>query len=149
MTDIMSSAARSLRMSKIRQADTRPEIALRKALHARGFRYRLHPRNLPGRPDIVLPRFRVVVFVHGCFWHGHSCRAGRLPTSNVDYWAGKIRANRQRDEAKERQLVEAGWRILTIWECELGSNETRRTTVDRAIAFIARNDSNPGPTSTA
>lgn len=136
MTDIMSSAERSARMSKVRQADTEPELVLRRALHALGYRYRLHPKDLPGRPDIVLPRFAVAIFVHGCFWHGHACRAGRLPTSNTSYWSSKIDANRARDAAKELALESAGWHVLTVWECEIKSLAVRQTTIARVVAEL-------------
>lgn len=118
MTDNLTPAARSSLMSRVRQKDTRPELVLRKALHAAGLRYVLHPRSLPGRPDIVFPKYRTAVFVHGCFWHGHECRAGRSPSSNTDYWITKISANRERDAKKEAALQAQGWRVVSVWECE-------------------------------
>jgi DNA mismatch endonuclease (patch repair protein) len=118
MADNLTPEARSQLMSRVKQKDTKPELVLRKALHAAGLRYVLHPRALPGRPDIVSPKYRTVVFVHGCFWHGHDCPAGSAPSSNTEYWTLKIAANRERDRRKESDLEEQGWRVLTVWECE-------------------------------
>ena len=107
-------------MSRVRARDTAPEMAVRRALHAAGYRYRLHRKDLPGKPDIVLPMYRTVVQVHGCFWHGHQCRRGdRLPATNAEYWRTKIRLNRERDRAATQALTGAGWRVITIWECEI------------------------------
>ena len=106
-------------MSRIRGKNTKPELVLRKALHAAGFRYRLHDRKLPGRPDIVLPRYRAVIMVHGCFWHGHDCALFRLPEERRDFWAGKIGRNRQRDVTVWLELLAAGWRVCTVWECAM------------------------------
>ena len=118
MVDNLTPEARSRLMSRIRQKDTRPELVLRKALHAAGLRYVLHPRKLPGRPDIVSPKYRTAVFVHGCFWHGHECRAGRGPSSNTEYWVAKISANRERDAEAASELQAQGWKVVTVWECE-------------------------------
>lgn len=117
-------------MRSVRRANTKPEVALRKALHKLGFRYVIGDRRLPGTPDIVLPRYRAAVFVHGCFWHGHECRQGRTPSSNVDYWTSKITANCARDTRKEQKLKDLGWRVFTIWECEL-KNAMLQATVNR------------------
>ncbi len=106
-------------MKRVRRADTKPEVTLRKALHRLGFRYVIGDKRLPGTPDLVFPKHRAAVFVHGCFWHGHECRQGRVPSSNVDYWAPKIVANRARDARKEQALRDLGWRVFTVWECEL------------------------------
>ena len=120
MPDTVSKAKRSLIMSRVRSRDTTPELAVRRALHAAGYRYRLHRKDLPGNPDIVLPKYRTAVQVHGCFWHGHQCRRGnRLPSTNTEYWQAKIQRNRDRDNRVCRSLTEAGWRVFTIWECEL------------------------------
>lgn len=106
-------------MSRIRAKDTKPEMAVRRYLHARGFRYRLHVKDLPGKPDIVLPRYRTVVFVHGCFWHQHpGCGYAVMPKSNSAFWATKLRANTERDIRHRTSLEERGWRVITIWECE-------------------------------
>jgi DNA mismatch endonuclease, patch repair protein len=118
MTDTVPTAVRSAMMSAVRNKDTAPELAVRRALHAAGYRFRLHRRNLPGTPDIVLVRARIAVFVHGCFWHGHNCKRGRRPTSNVAFWDAKIDANVERDDRASRALIEAGWTPLTIWACE-------------------------------
>lgn len=106
-------------MSGIRSKNTRIEVSLRKALFARGFRYRINDARLPGKPDIVLPRYRAVVFVHGCFWHGHDCALFRMPASNTDFWRAKIDANRVRDERACGELAALGWRVAVVWECAL------------------------------
>ena len=113
-------------MAQVRSRDTAPEMAVRRALHAAGYRYRLHRRDLPGSPDIVLPKHRLVVQVHGCFWHGHDCSRGdRLPSTNTDYWRAKIQRNRRRDHMATEALAEAGWRVVTIWECEIAVATSR------------------------
>lgn len=106
-------------MSRIRGKDTEPEWTVRRALHRMGYRYRLHVASLPGRPDIVLPRHRVVFEIRGCFWHGHTCRKGALPHSNVRFWRTKIDANRERDRRNARLLAHAGWRVYVLWECRI------------------------------
>lgn len=106
-------------MAGIRGTNTKPEITLRRALHARGFRYRLHAPGVPGRPDIVFPKWRAVAFVHGCFWHGHDCPLFHLPSTRTEFWRAKIERNRQRDREVDAALAEAGWRRLTVWECAL------------------------------
>lgn len=113
-------------MAGIRGKNTRPEIFLRKSLHGRGFRYRLHVSHLPGKPDIVFPKYGAVIFVHGCFWHGHGCRYFKVPKTRTDFWLGKIDANRERDRRQMLQLNQAGWRILIIWECATRSNVLRQ-----------------------
>ncbi len=118
MSDIVDPSTRSRMMAGIRGKDTRPEHFIRSALHRRGFRYRLHSRRLPGKPDLVLPRYHAVVFVHGCFWHRHpGCRYATFPASRPDFWEEKFRRNVERDQAHERQLVGAGWRVFVVWEC--------------------------------
>ncbi len=119
MADIMTPARRSALMSRIRGRDTKPEMAVRRMLHAMGFRYCLHRPDLPGRPDVVLPRWQAVVQVNGCFFHGHDCPAFRLPSSNLEFWQEKIRRNRARDAATTAALVALGWRVMTVWECAL------------------------------
>ncbi|QPC45034.1 DNA mismatch endonuclease Vsr [Kaustia mangrovi] len=119
MPDIVDRETRSRMMSGIRGANTKPELQIRKALHALGFRYRLHARDVPGKPDIVLPRYRAVIFVNGCFWHGHDCPLFRLPGTRREFWENKIRTNRERDAKVRSQLGESNWRHLTIWECAL------------------------------
>ncbi|RWO57074.1 very short patch repair endonuclease [Mesorhizobium sp.] len=105
-------------MQSVGRKDTGPEITVRRVLHALGFRFRLHRQDLPGRPDIVFPSRRKVIFVHGCFWHGHNCRKGRLPKSRIEYWGPKIEANRERDARTEAALAEIGFDVEIIWQCE-------------------------------
>lgn len=133
MTDRYSREDRSAIMARVRGANTGPELVVRRILHRLGYRFRLHRRDLPGRPDIVLPKHRTVVFVHGCFWHQHSCRRGRRkPASNLDYWLPKLTKNVQRDAKVKRALKRLGWRVLTIWECQLASPELRKH-IDRFV----------------
>ena len=117
MADIVTPAVRSRMMSGIRSKDTRHEILIRKALHAAGLRYRLHRRDIPGTPDIALPKYRAVIFVHGCFWHGHDCHLFKQPSTRSEFWFAKIDRNRQRDAEVRQALQDAGWRRLTVWEC--------------------------------
>jgi len=120
MTDLFSAAKRSEIMSRVRARDTRPEKVVRSTIHRMGYRFRLHVRTLPGCPDIVLPRLRKVIFVHGCFWHGHAgCRRGKPPASNVDFWNTKIQLNIKRDLSAQAELRASGWDVLVVWECEL------------------------------
>lgn len=119
LADVFTPGKRSEVMSRIRGRDTRPELVVRKGLHARGFRYRLHDRRLPGRPDLVFPKFRAVILVNGCFWHGHDCHLFRIPRSRRNFWEQKIDGSRQRDARNLRLLGEAGWRVMIVWECAL------------------------------
>lgn len=118
-TDVLTAEQRRLNMSRIRGKDTRPELELRRLLHAAGFRYRLHGKKLPGRPDMVFPKYRAVVFVHGCFWHRHDCPLFHWPASRGDFWRAKLNRNAERDQQTAARLQEAGWRVLTVWECAL------------------------------
>lgn len=121
--DRLSAARRSWNMSRIRSRDTRPEQRVRSFLHRLGFRFRLHRRDLPGTPDIVLPRYGVVIFVHGCFWHRHSrCRFAYFPKSNVRFWTEKFQNNVNRDRLACRRLRQLGWRVIVIWECQAGND---------------------------
>lgn len=125
-------------MAGIRGKDTRPEMILRRGLHARGFRFRLHDRRLPGSPDLVFPGRRAVIFVHGCFWHGHDCHLFRLPATRQEFWRTKIESNMTRDAAAEAALLASGWRVLTIWECAL-KGRTRlpvEIVLDRASEWL-------------
>jgi DNA mismatch endonuclease (patch repair protein) len=126
-------------MSGIRGKDTKPEMVLRRALHARGFRYRLHDRHLPGRPDLVFPRFRAAIFVNGCFWHGHDCHLFRLPATRPEFWEAKIASNRLRDAQAESELLQSGWRVLKVWECALKGRTSRppEWIIDTVSAWIA------------
>jgi DNA mismatch endonuclease, patch repair protein len=119
MVDVHSAVVRSRNMAAIRATNTQPELRLRRALFAKGFRYRLHERRLPGRPDLVLPKYNAVILVHGCFFHGHACSAFRWPATRKTFWREKIAANRRRDRATVTALRNAGWRVLTVWECAL------------------------------
>lgn len=132
--DIWSSEKRSEVMALVHSKNTKPEIRLRKALFSLGFRYRLHDKRLPGKPDIVLSKYRTVIFMHGCFWHRHAnCRAATFPKSNVDYWALKLENNKQRDNVQQQALDALGWRVLVVWECEL------RKDISKVLAHITEN----------
>ncbi|QOG20823.1 very short patch repair endonuclease [Bradyrhizobium sp. SEMIA] len=123
MADRLSKADRSKLMSRIRQRDTAPELLVRSLLHRAGYRFRLHMPKLPGRPDILFPRDRKAVFIHGCFWHGHSCPKGRRPKSNAIFWEEKILANQARDARVLNDLAALNWSALVLWECELNDSE--------------------------
>lgn len=117
--DTITPSKRSALMSRIRSKDTRPELVVRSMLHRLGYRFRLHRKNLPGCPDIVLPKYRKIILVQGCFWHGHSCRLGSKPKSNENYWNAKIQANRARDVRNVAALKQQGWSVLELWECDI------------------------------
>lgn len=119
MADVFSREKRSQVMARIRATDTKPELVVRRALHALGLRFRLHVPGLPGRPDIVMRRLRLVIQVKGCFWHGHSCLKGRVPGVNRRYWLGKIEGNKARDKRNERRLRALGWSVKGLWECRI------------------------------
>src|SRR5688572_26046620 len=121
MVDTLSPSERSIRMSLIRSRDTKPELLVRKAIWAAGLRYRLHGERLPGKPDLVFSGLKAVVFVHGCYWHGHSCQKGRVPGQNSRFWRDKFLANKERDRRNARRLRCQGWSVLTVWECSLGT----------------------------
>lgn len=130
--DTLTTTQRSDRMRQVRSANTKPELVVRRLVHGLGYRYRLHRRDLPGRPDIVLPARRKIIFVHGCFWHRHSkatCKLARLPKSNLAFWLPKLEANKLRDTKNAKELRGLGWRTLTIWECELGRHSSLRKRV--------------------
>lgn len=123
MVDTLTPAARSERMSRVRGKDTKPEMKVRRFVHGMGYRYRLHRKDLPGKPDLVFPSRRKVIFIHGCFWHRHpdsGCKLARLPKSRLDFWRPKLEANRARDLENQIKLAESGWKVLVVWECELG-----------------------------
>jgi len=122
LADVVDAATRSRMMSGIRGKNTKPELTIRKALHARGFRYRLHCK-LPGKPDLCLPKYKAVVFVHGCFWHGHDCHLFKWPSTRPEFWREKIGRNRAVDAAVEAKLLADGWRVATVWECALKGRE--------------------------
>jgi DNA mismatch endonuclease, patch repair protein len=138
MVDVHTPEQRSFNMSRIRGRDTKPELKLRRGLHALGFRYRLHRRDLPGRPDLVFPAYRAVIFVHGCFWHGHDCPMCRLPATRPDFWETKIHSNRDRDRRAVRELAAAGWRVLVVWECALrgAARQDEQEVLTRCSSFL-------------
>ncbi|MER9216173.1 very short patch repair endonuclease [Mesorhizobium sp. M0663] len=119
MADVVAPDVRSRMMAGIRGTNTKPELTLRRGLHALGFRFRLHDRKLPGRPDIVLPRYRAVIFAHGCFWHGHNCHLFRMPSTRPEFWEAKIVRNREVDARAFDALAKLGWRQGIVWECAL------------------------------
>lgn len=119
MTDVLTAEQRRLNMSRIRGRDTKPELLLRRGLHALGLRFRLHRKDLPGSPDLVFPKYQAAIFVHGCFWHGHNCPMFKLPATRTDFWAAKVAGNQARDEIALNRLAAAGWRTLVVWECAL------------------------------
>jgi DNA mismatch endonuclease, patch repair protein len=132
--DNLSPAERSEIMARVRSKDSRPELFVRKLVFALGYRYRLHAKELPGHPDLVFRKRRKVIFVHGCFWHRHdNCVSARLPKSRLDFWAGKLEGNKQRDQRTERELRKAGWKVLTIWECRLKKIERLESTLRRFL----------------
>ncbi|MGI9056416.1 MAG: very short patch repair endonuclease [Pyrinomonadaceae bacterium] len=134
MADIVSRSKRKEMMSRVKQRHTKPEIIVRKLLHRLGYRFRLHNKKLPGTPDIVLPKYETVIFVHGCFWHQHeNCRKARRPTSNVEFWNEKLDKNIERDKQKESELKKAGWKILTIWDCEIKVEITLIKRINRVL----------------
>ncbi|MDR7161385.1 very short patch repair endonuclease [Arthrobacter sp. BE255] len=146
MADFMSPEQRSAHMAKIRSKNTKPEVRLRSLLHTAGYRFRLHARDLPGKPDLVFASRRKVIFVNGCFWHGHDCPVGaRLPKSNTEFWAQKRKNNEVRDAAQRAKLASLGWNVFTVWECEIPSNTAAIASVidflgppGRAAAAAAR-----------
>ena len=124
MVDSLTRSKRSWNMSRIRGQDTGPELTVRSALHRAGYRFRLHRSDLPGRPDIVLPKYHTVIFVHGCFWHRHkACRFAYTPKSRVAFWSSKFRSNIERDQRNSTALRKLGWRVVTVWECQAASTE--------------------------
>lgn len=133
MADVFARNKRSAVMAAIRAKHTKPEMLVRRLLHAMGYRFRLHVSGLPGRPDIVLPKHRLIIQVKGCFWHGHYCLKGRIPGTNRTYWGPKIQGNKERDARNERRLRAGGWRVTTIWECKI-----RRSTSEELHLSLRR-----------
>ncbi|MBC7389095.1 MAG: DNA mismatch endonuclease Vsr [Opitutaceae bacterium] len=132
MADVHSKETRSYNMSRIRSKDTKPELLVRKFLHKNGFRYRLHVKNLPGKPDIVLPKYKTVIFVHGCFWHGHEgCKYFIIPKTKTEWWTNKISLTQEKDLQHFEALKKAGWKVIIVWECEL-----RKKDLNYLIEFI-------------
>ena len=141
MADIVDPATRSRMMSGIRSRDTRPEWVIRRGLHARGYRYRLHSRQLPGKPDLVFKSRKAVIFVHGCFWHGHTCHLFKWPSTRAAWWRAKIEGNRARDASVREQIADMGWRQLRVWECALkGVNRRSPDVVVEEVAAWLEGD---------
>ena len=139
MADIVDKQTRSRMMSGIRSKNTRPELAVRSLLHRMGFRFRLHRTDLPGKPDIVLPRFRTVVQVHGCFWHGHTnCKNAHFPKGNNQYWTSKIRNNRERDLKNLAKLESLGYKTFEVWECETKNKALLSCNVSAIFDYLVR-----------
>ncbi len=137
MADIVDQETRSRMMAGIRGKDTKPEMVLRKALHARGLRYRLHARHVPGRPDLVLAKYRAVIFVHGCFWHRHEgCRYATTPATRPDFWKRKFAANVRRDRGVRQALVSSSWRVATVWECALRKPDLVPVALESIVCWL-------------
>lgn len=137
MTDIVDKQTRSRMMAGIKGKDTKPELVLRRALHARGFRYRLHSKNVPGRPDLVFQKHHAIIFVHGCFWHRHEgCRYTTTPSTRPEFWQTKFDANVARDRSVHDQLLDAGWRVATVWECALRRPEETALAANLLAAWL-------------
>jgi len=130
---------RSEVMAKVKGKDTKPEIYVRKYLFSQGFRYRKNVKELPGKPDIVLPKYKTIIFVHGCFWHGHEVD-GRIPLSNVEFWTNKINKNKERDKKAQQDLINLGWTVVVIWECELSTIEKRAKNLNLLVDRLKKQD---------
>lgn len=141
MADVLTSEQRQLNMSRIKGADTKPELLVRKQLFSEGFRYRLHCSELPGKPDIVLPKYRCVVFINGCFWHGHECELFKIPKTRTEFWVEKITKNKQRDTQALEKLQLSDWRICLVWECALkGKRKLQEDEITKMLSeFILSN----------
>jgi len=136
MADVHSKETRSYNMSRIRSKDTKPEMLVRKFLHKNGFRFRLHVKNLPGKPDIVLPKYKTVIFVNGCFWHGHTgCKYYVVPKTNTEFWLNKINTNVVKDERSINSLKILGWKVITTWECEL-KKDTKENLTKKLFSLL-------------
>lgn len=138
--DSLTPSQRSERMSRIRDKNTKPELLVRRYLHAKGFRYRLHRKDLPGKPDLVFSRYNAVILVQGCFWHGHECQKGRVPGTRSDFWRTKIETNRARDALSRARLEARGWRVLEVWECDLYAGGRRERTLDALVQALRREE---------
>jgi DNA mismatch endonuclease (patch repair protein) len=133
VADKYTIAKRSSIMSKISGKETKPEILVRKRLFSQGFRYRKNVKDLPGKPDIVLPKYKTVIFIHGCFWHGHTCKRGALPETNFEFWKEKIGKNIERDERNILELKQKGWKVIVIWQCEIKSIKLRNIRLNTLV----------------
>lgn len=140
MSDVVDSKTRSRMMSNIRDRNTKPEMKIRQALHAKGFRYRLHDKKLLGKPDLVLPKYKAVIQINGCFWHGHSCPLFKWPSTRIEFWQNKIEGNIKRDQQNTEKLLEQGWRVLIWWECNTRKREVFEVAVEKAIMWLRGNE---------
>jgi len=137
MADVHEPETRSYNMSRIQATDTKPEMIVRKFLHSNGFRYRLHVKDLPGKPDLVLPKYNTVIFIHGCFWHAHEgCKYFKLPETRREWWKNKLYGNKERDEKNITQLKRNGWNVIVIWECEVGM----KNVLEEVVTSIKSNE---------
>jgi DNA mismatch endonuclease (patch repair protein) len=136
MADVVDQATRSRMMSGIRGKNTKPEWMVRRSLHSRGFRYRLHARDLPGKPDLVLPKYKAAIFIHGCFWHGHDCHLFKWPSTREEFWRLKIEGNVARDARAIDSLVEKGWRVATVWECGLRCKGGEDAIAEQLVSWL-------------
>ena len=128
MADVHNKEQRSFNMSRIKGKDTKPELLVRRFLHAHGYRYKLHDKTLPGKPDLVLPKYKTVIFIHGCFWHGHAnCRYFKVPQTRTDWWLNKINTNKANDAKAVKALKKEGWKVIVVWECQLKPGKLERT----------------------
>ena len=139
MADIFDKKKRSQIMSRISGKNTKPELIIRKALFAKGYRYRLHRKDLPGNPDIVLQKYKTVIFIHGCFWHGHTCKAGKLPETNKKFWKDKIGSNIVRDKRNKTKLKKLKWKVIIVWQCQLKNNSLTKKSL-RKLEKKIRNE---------
>ncbi|WP_127132930.1 very short patch repair endonuclease [Pseudoflavitalea rhizosphaerae] len=139
MADVHDKATRSFNMSRIKSKNTKPELLVRKFLHSKGFRYKLNDKTLPGKPDLVLPKYNAIIFIHGCFWHGHEgCRYFVVPKTRTEWWLNKIEINTANDQKAIGALIKQGWKVITIWECELKTN-TIESTLSNLWAELKQN----------
>ncbi|MBY0558847.1 very short patch repair endonuclease [Hyphomicrobium sp.] len=138
--DVLTPEQRRLNMSRIRGKDTSPEMIIRRALHGRGFRYRLHDKRLPGKPDLVFPKYRAVLLIHGCFWHGHECHRFKWPETRREFWQRKICGNKARDKKTQGNLRTLGWRSMVVWECQLKNSQKPKLDqlIDKCADFLMR-----------
>jgi len=142
MADIFDKYTRSNIMAKVKSINTKPEILVRKFLFANGFRYRLNDKRYPGKPDIVLPKYKTIIFIHGCFWHGHNVCGKTIPASNTEYWTAKIARNIARDQTNKLKLKDLGWNVITLWECEIKNKQIAENALKILLAKIITNKIN-------
>jgi DNA mismatch endonuclease, patch repair protein len=144
MTDVHTKSQRSFNMSRIKGKDTKPELIVRSFVHRLGYRFRLHCKNLPGKPDIVLPRHKKIIFVHGCFWHMHNCKKGRVkPATRTQFWENKRTGNKERDRWNIRALKKLGWDVLVVWECQVGDGSFELSVSDFLSGATGGGDGDP------